>query len=202
MTPPAHFLAAWLTANCGGSNRRDRAIITAAGILPDLDGIGYPIDWVAEKLGCASHLYDYHHIFCHNIGFALLTAIAAFLAATRKWKTALLALGAFHLHLLMDLAGSRGPQGDQWPIPYLLPFSRAWQLAVPWQWPLDSWQNKAIGVALLLAVIVLAWWRGFSPFEIVSRRMDAACVGMLRRLVPRKAEEPPKGEGSTPDNTS
>ena len=39
MTPPAHFLAAWLTANCGGSNRRDRAIVTAAGVIPDLDDV-------------------------------------------------------------------------------------------------------------------------------------------------------------------
>ncbi len=196
MTPPAHFLAAWLAANCGGANRRDRAIITAAGILPDLDGVGYPIDWLAERLGYATHIYDYHHIFCHNIGFALLTGIAAFLAATKRWRTALLALGGFHLHLLMDLAGSRGPQGDQWEIPYLLPFSRVWNLAVSWQWPLDSWQNKIIGVALLLAVVALAWARGFSPFEIFSGRMDGAFVGMLRRWIPRKAQERPESTDS------
>lgn len=181
MTPPAHFLASWLAANGGGRSRRDRAIITIAGVIPDLDGLGYPVDWLAEKLGYATHLYDYHHVLCHNLGFALLTAVAAFLAATRRWATALLALAAFHLHLALDLLGSKGPDGDPWEIPYLLPFSRAWELTCSFQWELDSWQNKAVGVALLAATVALARWRGFSPFEMFSKRAEAAFTGMLRR---------------------
>jgi hypothetical protein len=56
--------------------------------------------------------------------------------------------------------------GDQWEIPYLLPFSDVWQWAWAGQWALDAWQNRAIGLALFVAVLVLAWRRGFSLFEI------------------------------------
>jgi LexA-binding, inner membrane-associated putative hydrolase len=188
MTPPAHFLASWLTANAGGGSRRDRAIITIAGVIPDLDGVGYVIDWVAEKLGYTTHLYDYHHIVCHNLGFCLLTLITAFLLASKRWLTAGLCLAAFHLHLAMDLIGSKGPQGDAWEIPYLLPLSNAWQLSVPFQWPLDSWQNKLIGVALVIAVALLARFRGFSPFEIFSSRMDQSFVGLLKRIIPERKQ--------------
>ena len=185
MTPPAHFLAGWLVANCGGACRRDRALVTLAAVLPDLDGFGYVVEYVSEWLRHPLYWYaNFHHVLCHNALFGALMVAAAALVAKQKWKTALLVLVAFHVHLLMDLAGSKGPDGDPWEISYLLPFSSAWPLTWSGQWALDSWLNKVIGVAMLAVTVVLAWWRGFSPFEIFSKRADAAFVGMLRRLVP------------------
>jgi hypothetical protein len=126
---------------------------------------------------------DYHHLF-HNAAFAAIVAVAAFALATRRWKTACFALLAFHLHLLEDIAGSRGPAGDYWPVPYLLPFShRSWTWSG--QWELNSWQNIAITVALLMTTLWLAWLRGYSPLEMVSEKVDAAFVGALRRRVAR-----------------
>ena len=194
MTPPAHFLASWLAANCGGANRRDRAIITAAGLLPDLDGLGYIPEWLTAKTAHPVYWYsNWHHVLCHNLLTGLLCAAAAFALARQRWKAALLALGAFHLHLLMDLAGARGPDGDQWAIPYLAPFSDAWQLTWSGQWALDSWTNRLIGVGLLAVVIALARWRGFSPFEIFSLRADRAFLGLLRRRPASEASGPPGG---------
>jgi len=46
-----------------------------------------------------------------------------------KWKVALLAFVSFHLHLAEDILGSRGPDGYQWPIRYLKPFSQAAEFA-------------------------------------------------------------------------
>ncbi|MDB6125643.1 MAG: rane-bound metal-dependent hydrolase [Pedosphaera sp.] len=70
MSPVTHFLIGWITANTADLNRRDRAIVTVAGIIPDLDGIGI----VAEVLtrNSAKPLTwwsDYHHVLGHNVGF-------------------------------------------------------------------------------------------------------------------------------------
>jgi inner membrane protein len=100
-------------------------------------------------------------------------------------KVGFLALVSFHLHLIEDLAGSRGPDGYQWPIPYLKPFSSALQLTWQGQWGLNAWQNVVITATLLIATFWLAWRHGFSPLEMVSSKADAAFVGVLRRRVPR-----------------
>jgi hypothetical protein len=99
-------------------------------------------------------------------------------------ETAALAFLSFHLHLLGDLVGARGPDGYQWPIPYLLPFSRAWEWTWEGQWALNAWPNFALTIALLLATFFLAWKRGFSPLEILSARTDQGFVRTLRARVP------------------
>src|SRR5258708_35214675 len=52
----------------------------------------------------------YHHSL-HNLMFALVIAALAFALAAQKWKTGLLALLSFHVHLFEDVLGSRGPDG-------------------------------------------------------------------------------------------
>jgi hypothetical protein len=89
-----------------------------------------------------------------------------------------------HIHLLEDLLGSRGPEGYQWPIPYLMPFSHAGDLSWRGQWTLNAWPNFAITVALLLVTFYLAWSRGFSPLEMVSAKADTAFVAALRKRIP------------------
>jgi inner membrane protein len=91
---------------------------------------------------------------------------------------------SFHIHLLEDLLGSRGPEGYQWPIPYFMPFSRACELSWHYQWALNAWPNFAITILLLMLTFYLAWLRGFSPLEMVSLRADAAFVGALRERFP------------------
>ena len=126
MSPVTHFLTGWVLANAADLNRRDRAVVTLAAVVPDVDGLGI----VAEILTRHSQhpmlwFSDYHHAL-HTLLFALFVSLCAFLISTRKWISATLALVAFHLHLLEDLVGSRGPDGFNWPIPYLFPFSSRW----------------------------------------------------------------------------
>ena len=111
-------------------------------------------------------------------------AAASFALATQRWKTAGLAFLSFHIHLFEDLLGSRGPEGYQWPIRYLTPFSRACQLTWRGQWTLNAWPNFAITIGLLLATFYLAWSRGFSPLEMVSLKADVAFVAALRKRIP------------------
>ena len=88
---------------------------------------------------------------------------------------------SFHLHLLCDLLGARGPDGDQWPIPYLKPFSNAVQLTWHGQWALNAWQNFVITGLLLLATFWIAWKHGSSPVELVSDSANESFVSALRR---------------------
>lgn len=188
MSPVTHFLFGWLAANASpAGQRKERAIITLAGVAPDVDGLGiiadvltrnsaHPLNWFSE----------YHHLLGHNLGFSLLLVTLTLLAAKRKLQTAALVFFSFHLHILCDLAGSRGPDGYQWPIVYLWPFSEALQLSWSGQWELNAWQNFVITGAALLVVFILAVKRGFSPLEMVSESANRSFVDTLRRRFFRK----------------
>ena len=188
MIPPTHFLISWVLANSSTETRRDRALVTLAGVIPDIDGFGYPIEnwltfhWDKPLLWFS----DYHHILCHNVGFAALVTAGAAWLSKGNWKTALLACLTFHLHLLCDVAGSRGVDHYQWPVPYLLPFSDAWQWTWSGQWELSAWPNRATGVGCFALTLWLAWRRGFSPLEMISLKADTAMVGVLRQWFPAK----------------
>jgi inner membrane protein len=187
MSPVTHFLTGWLISNIPDNlNRRDRAIITLSGVAPDLDSLGI----VAELLTRGSEhpllwWSEYHHVAGHNLGFSLFVVFIAFFLAVRRWETTGLALLSFHLHLLEDLAGARGPDGYQWPFSYLLPFSDGWEWAWGGQWELNAWPNFVVTGAALALTFYLAWRRGYSPIEMFSRSSDKAFVEVLRRRFPR-----------------
>ena len=180
MSPVTHFLIGWVTSNCGQSSIRERVAITLAGIAPDIDGLGVVVDFLAhdEKLTLWS---KYHHVLAHNLAFACLFAGVCFLLAKQRLKTALLALLSFHLHLFCDLAGSRGPDGYQWPVPYFFPFSKTWEITWQGQWQLNAWPNFLITFSALALTFYLAWKRGFSPLEMVSARANEELIKNLRR---------------------
>jgi inner membrane protein len=188
VNPITHALVGWaLAESVTDIERRERALIVIAGVAPDLDGFGLPFELVTRDTDHPILWWsEYHHVLGHNLLFASILAVGAFcLARTRRAMTALLAFVAAHLHLLGDLAGSRGPDGYDWPIPYLYPFSQA---VTSWegQWPLNAWPNIVITIALLLLAFFLAWKRGYSPVELFSRRADVAFIAALRKRFPRK----------------
>ena len=165
---------------------RDRALITLAGVVPDIDGLGaipevltrnsaHPLEWFSR----------YHH-HLHNLAFGLFVTALALALANHRLVTAGMALASFHLHLLEDIVGGRGPDGYPWPIPYLKPFSDVVNITWSGQWPLNAWPNFAITIALLIVTFYLAWKRGYSPLEMVSARADRAFVEALRRRLPRR----------------
>jgi len=180
MSPVTHFFTGWVFANCARFERRDRALITLACVVPDVDGLGIVPEFLTRNSAHPLLWFTRYHHSLHNLAFALVVAAAAFAFAGQQWKTGLLALASFHLHLFEDLLGSRGPDGYQWPIPYLAPFSSAWQLSWRGEWGLNAWPNVAITVALLAVTSWLAWWRGFSPLEMISRKADAVFVDALQ----------------------
>ena len=181
MSPITHFLVGWIVANSTDLNRRERAAVTLAGISPDIDAAGI----IVEKLTLGSDQpllwwTKYHHVLSHNVGFCMFVSAVVFAVAKKKWTATGIAVLSFHLHLLGDIIGARGPEGFQWPIPYFLPFSNAWQITWQGQWAINAWPNFVITGVLLWASFYLAWKRGYSFIEMISVSADNTFVQTLR----------------------
>ncbi len=187
MSPLTHLLASWLVAAKTTDNPRDCRLVTLAGILPDADGLGLAVDLVNQALGQSEGFLYYgkhHHYLLHGAFGGLLIAAVLTGFARRRGRVALLALGLFHLHLLCDLVGSRGPAPeDLWPIFYLGPFSKEWMWLWKGQWALDAWPNRVLSVAVFAAALWLAVRDGHSVVGVFNRRADAVFVSVLRRWV-------------------
>lgn len=184
MSPETHLLASWIIAAKTTDNPRDCRLVTFAGLLPDLDGAGIIVDLAREQLGLPpTMLYaTYHHWLLHGIFGGVL--ISAFLAcfARQRLRVALLVFLVFHLHLLCDLVGSRGPAiTDLWPIYYLGPLSRQGMVIWAGQWRLDGWINRYLTVALFLWALWLPIKLGHSVVGVFNRRADEIFVAVLRK---------------------
>ena len=201
MSPVTNFLTGWILANVTPLNRREKTAVVCAAVVPDLDGLGaIPEILTRNSAHPLSWFSDYHHSL-HTLAFAVVVTFATLLfvwprsgpgnqtPVAHPWTAALLAFVNFHLHLLCDLAGSRGPDGYSWPIPYLQPFSHALQLGWQGQWPLNGWQNIVITAILLLATLFLAWKNSTSPLELISTRANQALVAALRNRFPNKPRQ-------------
>ena len=182
MHPITHFLIGWAAANTAALDRRDRMMVTGAAVIADLDGLGAIPELLTLPSDPSLPWYSgYHHMLTHNVGVALMVAMITLWFARRRFLTPLLASLGFHLHLLGDLMGSRGPDGYQWPIPYFLPFSDARQLTWNGQWQLNAWPNITLTILLLTLTFYWAWRRGYSPMEMFSPSADRALVAALRK---------------------
>lgn len=211
MNPVTHLLASWAVAEAvPETTRRERLLITLGGVIPDLDGLGAVPDkltgWFRPQ-DPTNYFREYHHDLHTALFAAICVAAAAAVVgrgvrAGRRALVALLVGVTFHLHILCDVAGSRGPDGFQWPIPYLFPFDTSLQLTWSGQWRLDGWQNVAITAGLLVLTFVLATRRGYSPLGLLSERVDRGFVDTLRaRFAPhllQPAEAAAVGEPDPP----
>jgi len=184
MSPITHFLASWTLAESATQNRRERLWICLAGLAPDLDGLGLLIDLKNQAFSpyVSQYYARYHHFLLHGLFGALLMVAVARLASVRRVKALLLVFLSFHLHLLCDLVGARGPAVyDIWVIHYLGPFTRNWTFSWSHQWPLNGWPNFLITILLLCWIVAQAIRRGASPISLFSQKWDAVVVGTFRR---------------------
>jgi inner membrane protein len=186
VSPLTHLLGSWLIASVTTDNSRDRKLVTIAGILPDVDGFGMLADiaiaTVSGKEISFQYYQKYHHLLLHGWLGAILVVAVLVCFARDRFRVALLCLLTFHLHLLCDLLGSRGPSpGDLWPICYGEPFFRHPIWFWKGQWQLDGWQNKCVSFVVFLLSLWLAAKRGYSVMELAGRRVDAAFVGVLQK---------------------
>lgn len=165
-----------------GIGNRERALVVIASVSPDIDGLGIVVELATRNTSHPLFWFsELHHLLAHNLLFAVLVAVACTIVArARPLLVGAVAFMAVHLHFLCDLAGSRGPDGYQWPIPYLLPFQSTLQLSWSGQWALNAWPNMVITAFLLTATFALAVRRGYSPLVLVSGEADRKVVVTLR----------------------
>jgi len=231
MSPVTHFFAGWLLASVSPTGRpttltrREKALVVAAAVAPDIDGIGIIPELLTRNTSHPLLWFSQYHHSLHTLAFALVCTLAGYLIAgpmattgpfaasryssdftfgpairkprpsnrhlpTHPWLTAFLVFVSFHLHLLCDLIGARGPDGDQWPIPYLKPFSNAIQLTWHGQWALNAWQNFVITGFFLVATFWIAWRDAASPLELVSQPANRALARTLRQRFSPNSEHP------------
>lgn len=187
MSPVTHLLGSWIIAVKTTDTPRDCRLVTLAGIVPDLDGAGLALDMIRNAIHGGEHfpLYqNYHHYLLHGIAGGVVIAVLAAALAQRRWRVLLLALAVFHLHLLCDFVGSRGPSPeDLWPIFYLGPFDKDPMWLWKGQWRLDGWQNQTISVGLFGWAMAIAVRTGSSVVGVFSKRFDAHFVRVLREWV-------------------
>jgi membrane-bound metal-dependent hydrolase YbcI (DUF457 family) len=159
---------------------REKAMVVAAAVVPDIDGLGIIPELLTRNSAHPLLWFSQYHHSLHTLAFALVVTLLCWFMAEQRWKTAFLVMLSFHLHLLCDLIGSRGPDGDSWPIPYLSPISHTLQLTWHGQWPLNGWQNIAITVLMLSATFWIAYRYGSSPLELASPQVNHRFVDVLR----------------------
>jgi hypothetical protein len=184
MSPETHLLASWVIGAKATDNPRDCRLVTLAGILPDADGLGLILDAVNRLCGWKKTFYygTYHHYLLHGALGAVVISLGLACFAQRKVRVALMALGVFHLHLLCDFVGSRGPHPeDLWPIFYFGPFDKDPMWIWKGQWRLDSWINRLISVALFGYALWLPIRLGHSVVGVFNRRADRTFVEILRK---------------------
>jgi inner membrane protein len=184
MSPVTHLFASWIIASKTTNNLRDRRMVALAGCLPDLDGLGLVVDLLTRdgQAGGTFLYQEHHHYLLHGLFGAVLVALVASAFAQQKLRVLCLSLLVFHVHLLCDFVGSRGPSpSDLWPIHYLGPFSRTPLWVWRGQWELIGWPNRALTVLLYGWVLYLAVRQGDSFVGVFSRRLDAVFVGVLRK---------------------
>lgn len=184
MSPLTHLLASWIVAVKTTDNLRDRRLVALAGVAPDLDGLGLVLDIAKGGWGTNRMYYypEYHHWLAHGLpaGLAFACLLAAF--GRRRWRVFWLALLTFHLHLVCDFLGSRGPdKWDLWPIYYFGPFTRNPTWMWKYQWRLDGWQNMVLTLVLFVWSLKLAIWHGDSFVGVFNHRWDRVFVDVLRK---------------------
>ncbi|MCC6811681.1 MAG: metal-dependent hydrolase [Deltaproteobacteria bacterium] len=166
---PNHLAIGWIVGH-EEDERRSRLLVAWAGVAPDLDAL--TVLFGQDVYG------RWHHVLCHGLVFSLVVTFAVYLLA-RSWRVAALAILSFHMHLACDLLGS----GVEWSISYFYPFSR-WELSFPWGWELASWQNTAIMVGLLLAMVWTAkrYGRTFAETFLPARIDKLVSETIVRRF--------------------
>ena len=172
---PIHLALSWLVAH-KLPDRRDRRLVTWAGVVPDVDALAV--------LGGVGSYVEYHHVLTHGVLAATaVTATFAYFGRDRI-RVALFSLLTFHLHLLCDLVGS-GAQGQPWPIAYFWPWSRR-EFFSPYGWDLASPQNAVVWLIAVAFTALIAARHGRTFGEaFLPARADAKVAQVLARFIPR-----------------
>ncbi len=171
MLAHAHAGLGWVIGVASPTtDRRLRIWCTAAAILPDLDALTMLAgDSVSSRL---------HHAFGHNIFTGELCVLAAAWAfrkyPARAWISAMVFVAlSFASHLLADMKLS----GRE--LPLFCPLSARGVQFHP-NLPSGHWINIVLAVGLMIVPWALAPWKGLTPLDLLSPRLDRLFLNLFR----------------------
>src|SRR6476469_1598827 len=87
MSPVTHFFAGWLLASVSPTGRpttltrREKALVVAAAVAPDIDGIGIIPELLTRNTSHPLLWFSQYHHSLHTLAFALVCALAGYLIA-------------------------------------------------------------------------------------------------------------------------
>lgn len=171
-----HALIGWCAGLQLSRQLKDVAIVATASVIADIDGLGAVVDVVNG--GEAEIFSQYHHKFAHCLPFCLILLLVIHLLRKNSRLT-LWCAGVFHLHLLCDIVGARGPDGYQWPVYYLFPFLDS-GIVWAYQWEINAWPNIALTIVLIYLFLRQSALAGFTPLSLLAPSADAQLVKTLQ----------------------
>ena len=177
------YLIPWRTK----LERRDRVIISLAGLAPDVDA---PILLLMGK----EAFVEYHHDYTHHLAGAVVVLAAGLAFGRRKAAAAGFAVAAWCGHMLLDMlgGGDRHPgEPFAYPVPLLWPFSDRPFDPFPFSWSLASWQNGLVMVFAMALMVRIALVEGRTVVEVFSLRADRVVVDVIRKRIGGESKVPP-----------
>ncbi len=160
LSPLIHALLVWLLAWACLRKASDRRLVVIAGVVSDIDGV--------FVLFSHDLFVEYHHTFGHTLLFGIPVALAAAALAKDHWRTGLVALGAFSLHLLADTVGTTLAVAPLYPVS-----GASLSIAgIAPDWVVYGVIDPVVATLALVAVGVVMYYREVSPFEFFSERLD------------------------------
>ena len=178
-----HFLFSWSFSEILNLEDRDKKILTIGGVLPDIDGFGIVPDLIFRTFKSYDYAFygTYHHNLLHSIFGAFLISLFLTFFSKSKTKIFLLSFLIIHLHLFMDLIGSRGPTPDEiWAISYLAPFSNSFQIVWKKQWQLNDIKNIIFTIFLIFFAFYRSLKFGSSPLMVFSKKANEVFVETVK----------------------
>jgi hypothetical protein len=85
VNPIEHLLIGWAAAQVVPLDRRDRAMVTIASVVPDIDGFGILPELITR--GTSHEIFcwtEYHHTLCHNLLSAVVLTDSVLLDSARS----------------------------------------------------------------------------------------------------------------------
>src|SRR6478672_4588106 len=87
MSPVTHFFAGWLLASVSPTGRpialtrREKALVVAVAVAPDIDGIGIIPELLTRNSSHPLLWFSQYHHSLHTLAFALVCTLAAYIVA-------------------------------------------------------------------------------------------------------------------------
>lgn len=167
MSPLIHLIATWILAVIFLSKLNDRRIVVLAGIISDIDGFFI--------LFSQDLFLKYHHSFAHSLIFGIPFILILSLFASNKFRTRIISLLAFSLHLALDIIGTNWPINPLYPI-FNINLSIYPLLSIELiYWIIDP-------IFAVIIFIVMAWMiikKEKSPVEFISSKLDKIITGFF-----------------------